>query len=182
MSMTKSVQEGLTETLPYEELLPYEQPAYVHSYVYLFGVATIASFVLLIVTGVGSAIHIYSYGYMAGDRGFSRYFASLSLFMFSMAGIPPLAGFFSKMYVILAAIGAGLTWMAVIGVVMSVISGYYYIKIVKIMYFDEPAKPFEPMPHELKAVLAATGLFNLLFFVYPSPLVEAADAAAKSLF
>jgi NADH-quinone oxidoreductase subunit N len=50
------------------------------------------------------------------------------------------------------------------------------------MYFYDPAKPFEPMPHELKAVLAATGLFNLLFFVYPSPLVEAADAAAKALF
>src|SRR6266700_3727603 len=72
--------------------------------------------------------------------------------------------------------------LAVIGVVTSVVGAYYYLVIVKTMYFDEPAKPFEPMPHELKAVLAATGLFNLLFFVYPSPLVEAADAAAKSLF
>src|SRR6266567_871126 len=105
-----------------------------------------------------------------------------AMLLFSLAGIPPLAGFFAKFYVFLAAIQAGLFTLAVIGVVTSVVGAYYYLAIVKTMYFDEPAKPFEPMPHELKAVLAATGLFNLLFFVYPSPLVEAADAAAKSLF
>src|SRR5205809_1503847 len=105
-----------------------------------------------------------------------------AMLLFSLAGIPPLAGFFAKFYVFLAAIKAGLFALAVIGVVTSVVGAYYYLVIVKTMYFDEPAKPFEPMPHELKAVLGATGLFNLLFFVYPSPLVEAADAAAKSLF
>src|SRR6266446_5461234 len=106
----------------------------------------------------------------------------LAMLLFSLAGIPPLAGFFAKFYVFLAAIKAGLFTLAVIGVVTSVVGAYYYLTIVKIMYFDEPARPFEPMPHELKAVLAVTGLFNLLFFVYPSPLVEAANAAAKSLF
>jgi NADH-quinone oxidoreductase subunit N len=106
----------------------------------------------------------------------------LALLLFSLAGIPPLAGFFAKFYVFLAAIKAGLFTLAVIGVVTSVVGAYYYLAIVKIMYFEEPAKPFEPMPHELRAVLTATGLFNLLFFVYPSPLVEAANAAAKSLF
>ena len=106
----------------------------------------------------------------------------LAMLLFSLAGIPPLAGFFAKFYVFLAAIKAGLFTLAVIGVVTSVVGAYYYLTIVKIMYFDEPAKPFEPMPYELKAVLAVTGLFNLLFFVYPSPLVEAANAAAKSLF
>jgi NADH-quinone oxidoreductase subunit N len=105
-----------------------------------------------------------------------------AMLLFSLAGVPPLAGFFAKFYVFLAAIKAGLFTLAVIGVVTSVVGAYYYLAIVKTMYFDEPAKPFEPMPHELKAVLGATGLFNLLFFVYPSPLVEAADAAAKSLF
>jgi len=63
-----------------------------------------------------------------------------------------------------------------------VVGAYYYLAIVKTMYFDEPAKEFEPMPYELKAVLAVTGLFNLLFFIYPGPLVAAAGAAAKSLF
>jgi NADH-quinone oxidoreductase subunit N len=106
----------------------------------------------------------------------------LAMLLFSLAGIPPLAGFFAKFYVFLAAIKAGLFTLAVIGVVASVVGAYYYLAIVKIMYFDEPAKPFEPMPHELGAVLAASGLFNLLFFIYPSPLIEAANAAAKSLF
>jgi NADH-quinone oxidoreductase subunit N len=105
-----------------------------------------------------------------------------AMLLFSLAGIPPLAGFFAKFYVFLAAIKAGLFTLAVIGVVTSVVGAYYYLAIVKTMYFDEPAKAFEPMPHELKAVLAVTGLFNLLFFVYPAPLVDAATAAAKSLF
>jgi NADH-quinone oxidoreductase subunit N len=106
----------------------------------------------------------------------------LAMLLFSLAGIPPLAGFFAKFYVFLAAIKAGLFTLAVIGVLASVVGAYYYLAIIKIMYFDEPVKPFEPMPYQLKAVLAVSGLFNLLFFVYPGPLVEAANAAAKSLF
>ncbi len=106
----------------------------------------------------------------------------LAMLLFSLAGIPPLAGFFAKFYVFLAAIQAGLFTLAVIGVITSVVGAYYYLVIVKIMYFDEPAEGFEPMPHELRAVLAVTGLFNLLFFVYPGPLIDAANAAAKSLF
>src|SRR6202045_4175843 len=106
----------------------------------------------------------------------------LAMLLFSLAGIPPLAGFFAKFYVFLAAIKAGLFTLAVIGVVTSVVGAYYYLAIVKIMYFDDPAKAFEPMPRELGAVLAVTGLFNLLFFVYPGPLIEAASTAARSLF
>jgi NADH-quinone oxidoreductase subunit N len=106
----------------------------------------------------------------------------LAMLLFSLAGIPPLAGFFAKFYVFLAAIKAGLFTLAVIGVITSVVGAYYYLAIIKIMYFDEPAPRFEPMPHELRAVLAVTGLFNLLFFVYPAPLVEAANTAARSLF
>jgi NADH-quinone oxidoreductase subunit N len=106
----------------------------------------------------------------------------LAMLLFSLAGIPPLAGFFAKFYVFLAAIQAGLFTLAVIGVIASVVGAYYYLAIVKIMYFDEPVAGFEPMPHELRAVLAVSGLFNLLFFVYPAPLIDAANAAAKSLF
>jgi NADH-quinone oxidoreductase subunit N len=106
----------------------------------------------------------------------------LAMLLFSLAGIPPLAGFFAKFYVFLAAIKAGLFVLAVIGVVTSVVGAYYYLTIVKIMYFDEPAKAFAPMAYELKIVLAVSGLFNLLFFVYPGPLIAAATAAAKSLF
>ena len=106
----------------------------------------------------------------------------LALLLFSLAGIPPLAGFFAKYYVFLGAIKAGLYGLAVIGVLASVLGAYYYLLIVKIMYFDEPAAGFNPMPGELKAVLGIAGLFNLLYFVYPAPLIEAAGVAAKSLF
>src|SRR6266853_4974126 len=106
----------------------------------------------------------------------------LAMLLFSLAGIPPLAGFFAKFYVFLAAIKAGLFALAVLGVLASVVGAYYYLMIIKIMYFDEPKPGFAPMPQELKAVLAITGLFNLLFFVYPAPLLVAASAAAKSLF
>src|SRR6202166_854232 len=106
----------------------------------------------------------------------------LALLLFSLAGVPPLAGFFAKFYVFLAAIKAGLYVLAVIGVLASVVGAYYYLMIVKIMYFDEPKGSFEPMAGELRLVLGVTGLFNLLFVAYPAPLIEAADAAAKSLF
>jgi NADH-quinone oxidoreductase subunit N len=106
----------------------------------------------------------------------------LALLLFSLAGIPPLAGFFAKYYVFLGAIKAGLYGLAVIGVLASVVGAYYYLLIVKTMYFDEPAKGFNPVPGELKAVLGIAGLFNLLYFVYPAPLITAAGIAAKSLF
>jgi NADH-quinone oxidoreductase subunit N len=106
----------------------------------------------------------------------------LALLLFSLAGIPPLAGFFAKYYVFLGAIKAGLYGLAVIGVLASVVGAYYYLLIVKIMYFDEPVEGFKPVPVELKAVLGVAGLFNLLFFAYPAPLIAAAGVAAKSLF
>jgi len=106
----------------------------------------------------------------------------LAMLMFSLAGIPPLAGFFAKFYVFLAAINAGLYTLAVIGVLTSVVGAYYYLMIVKTMYFDAPAKSFESMPGLLRLVLAVAGLINILFFAYPAPLLGAATAAAKSLF
>jgi NADH-quinone oxidoreductase subunit N len=106
----------------------------------------------------------------------------LAMLLFSLAGIPPLAGFFAKFYVFLAAVNAGLYALAVIGVLLSVVGAYYYLRIVKIMYFDAPAERFEPMPGVLAAVLGASGLFILFYFVYPAPLVNVAEAAAKSLF
>jgi NADH-quinone oxidoreductase subunit N len=106
----------------------------------------------------------------------------LAMLLFSLAGIPPLAGFFAKFYVFLAAIKAGLYVLAVIGVLTSVVGAFYYLTIVKIMYFDEPAKSFQSMPGLLRLVLCAGGLVNMLFFAYPGPLLDAATVAAKSLF
>ena len=106
----------------------------------------------------------------------------LAMLLFSLAGIPPLAGFFAKFYVFLAAIKAGLYVLAVIGVLTSVVGAYYYLAIVKLMYFDEPAAGFQRMPVLLRLVLGVAGLINILFFAYPAPLLGAATVAAKSLF
>jgi NADH-quinone oxidoreductase subunit N len=106
----------------------------------------------------------------------------LSMMMFSMIGVPPLAGFFAKYVVFLAAIEAQLYALAVIGMIASAIGAYYYLRLVKLMYFDEPATRFEPMPRELAAVMIASALFIVLFALYPGPLYNAAEAAAKSLF
>ena len=106
----------------------------------------------------------------------------LAMLLFSLAGIPPLAGFFAKFYVFLAAIKAGLYTLAVIGVLSSVVGAYYYLNIVKIMYFDEPVKGFERMPGLLRLVLGVSGLSVMLFFTYPAPILDAATVAAKSLF
>jgi NADH-quinone oxidoreductase subunit N len=105
-----------------------------------------------------------------------------AMLMFSMAGVPPLAGFFAKFYVFLAAIQAGLVTLAVLGVLTSVVGAYYYLMIVKTMYFDEPAEAFDPMAGELGTVLGVSGLAVLLFSAYPALLVDAASVAAKSLF
>ncbi len=106
----------------------------------------------------------------------------LAGFMFSLAGVPPLAGFFGKFYVVMAAINAKLYVLAVIGMLASVVGAYYYLRIVKVMYFDEPAEPLAKLRTDLGAVMGVTGLFTMLFFIYPAPLVAAAAAAAKALF
>ena len=108
---------------------------------------------------------------------------ALAIFMFSMAGIPPLAGFFGKLYVFLAAIEAELYTLAVLGVLSSVVGAFYYLRIVKLMYFDEPADSFDRIASgEMTAILSVTGAFILLFFVLPSPILNTAAAAAASLF
>jgi NADH-quinone oxidoreductase subunit N len=106
----------------------------------------------------------------------------MATLLFSMAGVPPLAGFIAKFYVFLAAIKAGLYVLAVIGVLASVVGAYYYLTIVKVMYFDEPAEAFYRMPAALKVVLGVCALFNIVFWLYPAPLVGVANAAAQSLF
>src|SRR6201991_4818284 len=105
-----------------------------------------------------------------------------AMFLFSLAGVPPLAGFFGKWYVFVAAIKANLFTLAVIGVLTSVVGAYYYLSIVKVMYFEDPLPQLDPMRVELRTVLAIAGIFNIFFFAYPGPLVSVATAAAKSLF
>lgn len=108
---------------------------------------------------------------------------ALAVLMFSLAGIPPMAGFFGKFYVFMAAVDAGLITLAVIGLVTSVVGAFYYIRIVKVIYMDEPAAAFDaPASGGMRVVLLGSTAFTILFVVAPSSLVEVAGKAAASLF
>jgi NADH-quinone oxidoreductase subunit N len=107
---------------------------------------------------------------------------AMAVFMFSLAGIPLMSGFFAKLYIFLAAVQAGLWALAIIGVLTSVVGAFYYIRIIKVMYFDAPAERFDPRPASLSLVVAVTGLFTGFFFLFPAPIVTAAQAAANVLF
>jgi NADH-quinone oxidoreductase subunit N len=106
----------------------------------------------------------------------------MAMLMFSLIGIPPLAGFFGKFYAFAAAINAQLVMLAVIGIVASVVSAFYYLRIVKVMYFDEPVTAFRPMPTAAKAVLAVSFVVVFFFMIMAGPIVSTAAVAAKSLF
>ena len=108
---------------------------------------------------------------------------ALAAMMFSLAGIPPLAGFFGKLYVFLAAIHVGLYPLAVIGLLTSVVGAFYYLRIIKIMYFDEAKEIFDrPIEREITMIVSLCVILVLLFFVYPTPMVTGAANAAAALF
>ena len=108
---------------------------------------------------------------------------ALLLFMFSLAGIPPLAGFWGKLYIFIAAVEAQLYVPAVLGVLASVVASYYYLRIVKVMYFDEPAEALDGPAFGVNRVVAfASAILVAAFSLAPQPLSLVAAAAAKGLF
>ncbi len=108
---------------------------------------------------------------------------ALAILLFSMAGIPPMAGFFGKMFVFQAAVASGLVTLAVIGVLTSVIAAYYYIRLIKIMFFDEPVPAWDKEPLSTPALVAGIAVaFILLFILAPGAVLEAGIAAAQPLF
>ncbi len=106
----------------------------------------------------------------------------LTILMFSLAGIPPLAGFWAKWYVFMAAIEAGLYALAIIGVFASVVGAYYYLRIIKLMWFDQSVGGFQPMAGELRLVLGVSGAFILFYVLVGGPISAVAEAAARSFF
>ncbi len=106
----------------------------------------------------------------------------IAVLMFSLAGVPWMGGFFGKFFVFLAAVEAGLYPLAVIGVLASVVGAYYYLRIVKIMFFDEPAPAFEASPVELRTVLILSGAFIFTMVLFIGPIRVMAEEAAKSFF
>jgi len=92
---------------------------------------------------------------------------------FSLAGIPPLAGFFAKFYIFTAVIESEMYALAIIGLITTVISAFYYLRIIKIIYFDKPKKPFESIYDlGLKIPLIVSSMLILIYFVYPSILID----------
>jgi NADH-quinone oxidoreductase subunit N len=123
-------------------------------------------------------------GDLAGlSRTNPRMALAMAVMMFSMAGIPPLAGFFSKLYVFLAAVQAELYALSVIGLLTSVISAFYYLRIVKLMYFDEPADAFDkPVGREISGIVTLTTLITIVFLIFLQPMLDFAGQAAAALF
>jgi NADH-quinone oxidoreductase subunit N len=147
---------------------------------YLFMTAGVFACILALRTETGHAETIEDLSGLAKSRPGMAFV--LAMLMFSLIGIPPLAGFFGKFYAFAAAIQAKLYILAVIGIVASVVSAFYYLRIVKVMYFDEPVATYADGAPAVKAVLAVTFAFVFLFMPIAGPVVEAAAAAAKSLF
>ena len=111
-----------------------------------------------------------------------RFATLFSVLFLSLAGLPPLAGFFAKFYVFLAAIQAGLIVPAVLGVLASAIGLVYYLRLVKVMFFDDAAAPFDgQLAPASRAIIWASVAATLLFIVGASPVITAADAAARAL-
>jgi NADH-quinone oxidoreductase subunit N len=152
------------------------------AYMAIYLVMTLGTFAGILAMRIGgkNVENIADLSGLARTDGVMAFF--LAMMMFSLAGIPPLAGFFAKWYVFNAAIQAGLYSLAVIGVLSAVVAAYYYLRIVKVMYFDEPAPAFDKAAVAPRVVLAITGLFVVFLFAYPSFLIEPTRAAASSLF
>jgi len=106
---------------------------------------------------------------------------TMVIFMFSMAGVPPLAGFFGKYFIFLSAVKAHMVPLAIVGMLTSVVAAFYYLRIIKIMYFDEPLEALDPLPdYGVKIVLAITSLFMIVFTIFPNLLIKDALIATRS--
>ncbi len=105
----------------------------------------------------------------------------ISLIMFSLAGIPPLAGFFAKFYIFMAAIESNMFILSIIGVLASVVGAFYYLRIVKIIYFDEPQEKFDGLSiKSLNFLFYSSSLLITVFCFYPSPVINIANFTIKS--
>ncbi len=153
-------------------------------YLAIYLVMTAGSFAVVLSMRQGGKM-VESISDLAGlSRTHPAMAMAFAIFLFSLAGIPPLAGFFGKLYVFLAAVEAGLYALAVIGVLTSVVGAFYYLRIIKIMYFDEAATPLDKdaIGGTVGAVQAVSALLILLFFIWPSPVLTTAAMAARALF
>ena len=111
------------------------------------------------------------------------YSVVITILMFSLAGIPPLAGFFGKFYIFIAAIESNLLLLAIVGILASVVGAFYYLRIIKVIYFDEPKNSFDGFSHKSLGLLThPSAILILIFCLYPLPLIKISNYAASSFF
>ena len=111
------------------------------------------------------------------------YSVVITILMFSLAGIPPLAGFFGKFYIFIAAIESNLLLLAIVGILASVIGAFYYLRIIKVIYFDESKNSFDGFSHRSLGLLThPSAILILIFCLYPLPLIKISNYAASSFF
>jgi NADH-quinone oxidoreductase subunit N len=159
--------------------------AAVLSYMAIYIVMTLGSFLVVLQMRDEDGAPVESIASLSGmSRTRPALAAALAIFMFSLAGIPPLFGFYAKFAVFDAAVRAGLFPLAVVGIAASAIGAYYYLRIVKTMYFDEPAPAFPPVTSAVEGGLIAAGaafLFPVGWFLIPA-LSAVTLGAARALF
>ena len=111
------------------------------------------------------------------------YSVIITILMFSLAGIPPLAGFFGKFYIFIAAIESNLLLLAIVGILASVVGAFYYLRIIKVIYFDESKNSFDGFSHRsLGSLTHPSAIIILIFCLYPLPLIKISNYAASSFF
>ena len=111
------------------------------------------------------------------------YSVVITILMFSLAGIPPLAGFFGKFYIFIAAIESNLLLLAIVGILASVVGAFYYLRIIKVIYFDESKNSYDGFSHRSLGLLThPSAILILIFCLYPLPLIKISNYAASSFF
>lgn len=152
-------------------------------YMLIYMVMTLGTFACILAMRRREGEHVEGIDDLAGLSQTNPFMATvLTILMFSLAGIPPLAGFFAKYFVFVAAIEAQLYGLAIIGVLASVVGAYYYLRVIKVMWFEEPRGEFARTAGELRLVFGLSGLFVLGYVLIGGPLGTAAEAAARTFF
>jgi NADH-quinone oxidoreductase subunit N len=152
-------------------------------YMLIYMVMTLGTFAIILAMRRKEGGNVENIDDLAGLSSTNPFMATvMTILMFSLAGIPPMAGFFAKYFVFMAAIEAQLYALAIIGVLASVVGAYYYLRIIKVMWFDEATGEFARTSGELKLVFGISGLFVLGYVLIGGPIGAAAEAAARTFF
>ncbi|MBB4169938.1 NADH-quinone oxidoreductase subunit NuoN [Rhizobium sp. BK538] len=152
-------------------------------YMVIYMVMTLGSFAIIMSMRRKDGTVVEEVNDLAGLSTTNPFMATvLTILMFSLAGIPPLAGFFAKYFVFVAAIEAKLYALAIIGILASVVGAYYYLRVIKLMWFDEATDEFARVSGSLRLVFGVSGLFVLAYVLIGGPIGGAAELAAATLF